>query len=55
VTLLTGDAAAGRQRVARALAIDEVQAGASPQAKHDFVRLLQEGRGGGGDGRRRRQ
>jgi Cu2+-exporting ATPase len=43
VILLSGDAAPAVQRVARALAIDEVVAGASPQAKHDFVRLLQEG------------
>jgi Cu2+-exporting ATPase len=34
--LLTGDAAPAASRVARALGIDEVQADASPQAKHDY-------------------
>ena len=43
VVLLSGDAAAAAERLARALAIDEVVAGASPQAKHDFVRQLQAG------------
>ena len=42
VILLSGDAAPAVQRVAQALAIDEVVAGASPQAKHDFVRQLQD-------------
>ena len=41
VSLLSGDAAPAVARVARALAIDEVVAAASPQAKHDYVRQLQ--------------
>ncbi len=41
VTLLTGDGAAAACRVAQALGIDEVQAGASPQAKRDYVQRLQ--------------
>ena len=41
--LLTGDAAPVAERVARALGIDEVVAGASPQDKHDYVRRLQSG------------
>jgi Cu2+-exporting ATPase len=43
VALLSGDAAAAARRVAQALGIDEVQADASPQAKHDYVRRLQAG------------
>jgi Cu2+-exporting ATPase len=41
VVLLTGDAAPAARRVALALGIDEVEANASPQAKHDYVRRLQ--------------
>jgi Cu2+-exporting ATPase len=41
VALLTGDAAPAARRVALALGIDEVEANASPQAKHDYVRGLQ--------------
>lgn len=43
VALLSGDAAAAARRVAQALGIDEVQADASPQAKHAYVRQLQAG------------
>jgi Cu2+-exporting ATPase len=43
VALLTGDAAPAARRVALALGIDEVEANASPQAKHDYVRRLQAG------------
>ena len=43
VALLTGDASSVAYRVAQALGIDEVEAGASPQGKHDFVRRLQAG------------
>ena len=43
VTLLTGDAAPAARRIALALGIDDVQAGASPQAKQDYVRRLQAG------------
>jgi Cu2+-exporting ATPase len=43
VVLLTGDAAPAARRVALALGIDEVEANASPQAKHDYVRRLQAG------------
>jgi len=42
VALLTGDAAPAAIRVARLLGIEEVQADASPQAKHDYIRRLQE-------------
>ena len=41
VVLLTGDCAPVARRVAQGLAIDEVVADASPQAKHDHVRHLQ--------------
>ena len=41
VALLTGDALPAAQRVARALAIETVEAAKSPQAKHDFVRRIQ--------------
>ncbi|WP_291991975.1 heavy metal translocating P-type ATPase [Candidatus Accumulibacter sp. ACC003] len=41
LSLLSGDAAPAVQRVADALAIDQVVAAASPQAKHDYVRQLQ--------------
>jgi len=41
VVLLTGDCAPVARRVAQGLAIDEVVADASPQAKHDHVRRLQ--------------
>jgi Cu2+-exporting ATPase len=42
VILLSGDAAPAVQRVAQALAINEVVAAASPQTKQDFVRRLQD-------------
>ena len=41
VVLLTGDAPAVAQRVAAALAIDDVRAGVTPQGKHECVRALQ--------------
>lgn len=41
LALLTGDAAPVAFRVAKALGIDEVEAGASPQGKHDYVSRLQ--------------
>lgn len=41
VVLLSGDALPAVHRVAQALGIEEVIAGASPQAKHDYVRQLQ--------------
>ena len=41
VTLLTGDTAPAAARVAQTLAIDDVVADASPQAKHEHVRRLQ--------------
>jgi Cu2+-exporting ATPase len=42
VALLTGDAAPVADRVARALGIDAVRAGATPQEKHAYVAALQE-------------
>ena len=45
VALLTGDASPVAHQVAQALGIDEVEAGASPQGKHDFVRRIQAGGG----------
>ena len=41
VVLLTGDALPAARRVAQALAIETVEAGMSPQGKHDFVRRIQ--------------
>ena len=41
VILLTGDAAAVAHRVADALGIREVEAGVTPQGKHDYVTRLQ--------------
>lgn len=41
VTLLTGDALPAARRVAQTLGIEEVEAGVSPQGKHDYVRRLQ--------------
>lgn len=41
VALLTGDASPAARRVAEALGIDVVEAGVSPQGKHEFVRGLQ--------------
>lgn len=41
VVLLSGDAPAAAQRVATVLGIGEVQAGMSPQGKHDYVTALQ--------------
>ena len=41
LALLTGDATPVAFRVAKALGIDEVEAGASPQGKHDYVSRLQ--------------
>ena len=41
VALLTGDAPPVALRVAKALGIETVEAGVSPQGKHDFVRRLQ--------------
>ncbi|WP_301102240.1 heavy metal translocating P-type ATPase [Propionivibrio sp.] len=43
IALLTGDAAPVAFKVARALAIDEVHAGISPQGKHEYVSRLQAG------------
>ena len=43
VALLTGDASPVAHQVAQALVIDEVEGGASPQGKHDFVRRIQAG------------
>jgi len=43
VVLLTGDAAPVAGKVAQALGITEVQAGMSPQGKHDYVTTLQAG------------
>ncbi|MBA3996217.1 MAG: copper-translocating P-type ATPase [Candidatus Accumulibacter sp.] len=43
VTLLTGDALPVANKVAQALGIDDVQAGMSPQGKHDYVTRLQAG------------
>ncbi|HPT50918.1 MAG TPA: heavy metal translocating P-type ATPase [Accumulibacter sp.] len=43
ITLLTGDAPPAARRVALALGIDEIQAGVSPQGKHDYVCHLQAG------------
>ena len=42
LVLLTGDAAPVAERVAQALGIDEVRAGASPQDKHAYVESLQQ-------------
>ncbi|MFT3847775.1 MAG: heavy metal translocating P-type ATPase [Propionivibrio sp.] len=41
VALLTGDALPVARRVAKALGIETVEAGMSPQGKHDFVRRIQ--------------
>jgi Cu2+-exporting ATPase len=41
LVLLTGDALPAARRVAQSLAIAVVEAGASPQMKHDYVRALQ--------------
>lgn len=43
VVLLSGDAAPVAIKVAHALGIDDVQAGVSPQGKHDYVSRLQAG------------
>ncbi|MFZ4537700.1 heavy metal translocating P-type ATPase [Propionivibrio sp.] len=43
VVLLTGDAAPVALKVAQALGIDDVEAGISPQGKHDYVCRLQAG------------
>ena len=43
IVLLTGDAAPVALKVSQALGIDQVEAGVSPQGKHDFVRRLQAG------------
>ena len=42
IVMLTGDAEATARAVAEQLGIDELQAGVSPQDKHDFVRQLRE-------------
>ncbi len=42
-TLLTGDAAPVAFKVAQALGISDVEAGVSPQGKHDYVSRLQAG------------
>ncbi len=41
VSLLTGDAAPVAERIARALGIEDVQSGMTPQGKHDYVSRLQ--------------
>ena len=41
VVLLTGDASPVAHRVAKALGIDEVEAGVTPQGKYDYVTRLQ--------------
>ena len=43
IALLTGDAAPVAGKVAQTLGIDEVEAGISPQGKHDYVCRLQAG------------
>lgn len=43
VSLLSGDSPAAAHRVAGAVGIDDVHAGASPQDKHEFVKALQAG------------